>query len=89
MRILVLTVVMALLLVAVLATPAFAVGRPNQECEPDPTTGLLPVPGFNTSGFANASEHYAGEVLNPNQSNPAAKAPASQYDVACFGGHRS
>ena len=71
-RVLLLAVAMALL-VALFATPAFAVGQPNVEC-PDPAT----VPGFNTQGFGNAEQHYAGSKLNPKA--------VSQYDVACFGG---
>jgi hypothetical protein len=78
MRILLLPVVMALL-VALLATPAFAVGQPNAEC-PDPAT----VPGFNTQGFGNAEQHYAGSDKNPNMGNP--QHAVSQYDIACFGG---
>ena len=81
MRVLMLTIVMALLFVALLAAPAFAAGPPNVEC-PEPPT----VPGFTKSGFTDVgSQHYAGARLNPNQGKAQ---PASQYDIACFGGHR-
>jgi hypothetical protein len=38
--------------------------------------------GFNSPGFANASQRYAGSPLNPNASgNPRAVA---EYDIACY-----
>jgi hypothetical protein len=72
---------------AVTGTP----GQPNQSCQavfgvPNPPYGS--PAGFNTAGFANAGNVYAGSGNaaavsgNPNaQSNPNA---VSQYDVACY-----
>jgi len=40
-------------------------GPPNQSCEAQPSSPT----GFDTSGFANAQNHYN---------------PGSQYDVACY-----
>jgi hypothetical protein len=67
----------AVLALSLLAGTALA-GQPNQSCEDQP----LGPAGFDTSGFANAEEHYAGEgsaSLNANSS-----AAVSQYDVACL-----
>jgi hypothetical protein len=75
-----LLVVATVLLVALLATPAFA-GQPNKSCE-DP--GASPTPGFSTGGFENAEAHYAGSEDNPNRGNQ--DKAVSQYDVACFRG---
>jgi hypothetical protein len=68
-----------------LAIPAFAAstgtpGQPNQSCQDVFPSGTLTPQGFNTSGFANADEHYAGsQPQNSNNSHS-----VSQYDVACF-----
>ncbi len=64
-----------------LAIPAFAVstgnqGQPNQSCQEQPSG----PPGFNTSGFANAENQYAGSQPQ-NSGNPNS---VSQYDVACY-----
>jgi hypothetical protein len=73
MRALLLTVAMVLL-VALLAAPAFA-AQPNQSCEEQPSG----PPGFNSGGFANAQGKYAG-AQDQNSKNPKS---VSQYDVAC------
>jgi hypothetical protein len=54
-------------------------GQPNKEASDNPA---LKPPGFSTSGFANAEQHYAGSELNPNQGNT--DKAVSQYDVAGF-----
>jgi hypothetical protein len=55
-----------------------ATGQPS--FTEDPATS---PPGHSSPGFVNVgSQHYAGEVLNPNNGNTA-KA-VSQYDVAGF-----
>ena len=54
-------------------------GQPTKEASEDPA---LKPPGFSTSGFANAEQHYAGSELNPNQGNT--DKAVSQYDVAGF-----
>jgi hypothetical protein len=88
-----------LVVIALAAAPARAAfadntgttGQPNQSCQavfgvPNPPFGS--PAGFNTAGFANAGNVYAGSGHaaavsgNPTaQSNPNA---VSQYDVACF-----
>jgi hypothetical protein len=79
MRVLLLAIVMALLL-GLLAAPAFA-AQPGKECGEDGATSS--PPGFDTPGFANAEEHYAGSEGTPSAANGNPKA-VSQYDVACF-----
>jgi hypothetical protein len=54
-------------------------GQPNQSCEEQPTGPS----GFDTGGFANAEEHYAGSPGTPSAANGNSHA-VSQYDVACF-----
>ena len=54
-------------------------GQPNKEASADPA---LKPPGFSTSGFANAEQHYAGSELDPNRGNT--DKAVSQYDVAGF-----
>jgi hypothetical protein len=54
-------------------------GQPGKEASDNPA---LKPPGFSTSGFANAEQHYAGSELNPNRGNP--DKAVSQYDVAGF-----
>jgi hypothetical protein len=51
-------------------------GQPSQSCEAQPSA----PPGFSTTGFSNAQNHYAGS--QPQNSQNAAS--VSQYDVACF-----
>lgn len=51
-------------------------GQPNQSCQQQPSS----PPGFNTAGFANAENQYAGSQPQ-NSNNPNS---VSQYDVACF-----
>jgi hypothetical protein len=86
MRVLILAIVMALLL-ALLAAPAFAAnphdgatGQPVKECGEEGAE--FSPPGFETDGFSNAEEHYAGEG-EPSLASGNDKA-VSQYDVACF-----
>jgi len=55
-------------------------GQPNQSCQDVFPSGTLVPNGFNTSGFANADAHYAGNQPQ-NSVNPKS---VSQYDVACF-----
>jgi hypothetical protein len=77
-----------LVAVAVSAKPAAAdtttgtPGQPNQSCQAVFPTGPLSPPGFNTQGFANADQHYAGS--GQNTQTPANSHAVSQYDVACF-----
>jgi len=54
-------------------------GQPGKEASDNPA---LKPPGFSTSGFANAEQHYAGSELNPNRGNT--DKAVSQYDVAGF-----
>jgi hypothetical protein len=53
-------------------------GQPSQECGAD--NALANPPGFDSVGFANAEEQYAGSAPQ-NSKNPTS---VSQYDVACF-----
>ena len=55
-------------------------GQPSQSCQDVFPNGPLSPQGFNTAGFANAEEHYAGSQPQ-NSNNPHS---VSQYDVACF-----
>jgi hypothetical protein len=83
---LILASLIALVVLAVVIAPAVAAnphangttGQPNQSCEesqPGP-------PGFNSGGFANAEEHYAGNGKSAAHAN--SDHAVSQYDVACF-----
>jgi hypothetical protein len=54
-------------------------GQPSKVASDNPD---LKPPGFSTSGFANAEQHYAGSELNPNRGNT--DKAVSQYDVAGF-----
>ena len=57
--------------------PAGSGGQPSKE--EDPATS---PPGHSSPGFVNvASQHYAGQALNPNNGK---KGNVSQYDVAGF-----
>ena len=51
-------------------------GQPSQSCQAEPNS----PPGFNSGGFANAEQHYAG-TQPQNSKNPKS---VSQYDVACY-----
>jgi hypothetical protein len=80
---LILASLMAVLVLGVVAAPALAAnppgtGQPNQSCE-DSQPG---PPGFNSGGFANAEEHYAGNGKSASHAN--SDHAVSQYDVACF-----
>jgi len=80
---LILASLMAVLVLCVVAAPALAAnppgtGQPNQSCE-DSQPG---PPGFNSGGFANAEEHYAGNGKSASHAN--SDHAVSQYDVACF-----
>lgn len=56
-------------------------GQPSQSCQSFfGNTGPLTPAGFNTTGFTNATTHYAG-AQPQNSNNPHSVA---QYDVACF-----
>ena len=55
-------------------------GQPSQSCQSVFPSGTFTPNGFNTSGFANAANHYAGSQPQ-NSNNPNS---VSQYDVACF-----
>ncbi len=57
-------------------------GQPNQSCQSVFPTGPLTPQGFNTGGFANAGNVYAGN--GQTTQTPANSAAVSQYDVACF-----
>ena len=53
-------------------------GQPLQDAESQPSEPA----GFQSPGFANAEQHYAGSELNPNRGNT--DKAVSQYDVAAF-----
>jgi hypothetical protein len=79
----VLASLIAFVALAVLIAPAVAAnppgaGQPNQSCEEQPSG----PPGFDSGGFANAEEHYAGN--GPSASHAGSDHAVSQYDVACF-----
>ena len=80
---LILASLVAVLVLGVVAAPALAAnppgpGQPNQSCE-DSQPG---PPGFDSGGFANAEEHYAGNGKSASHAN--SDHAVSQYDVACF-----
>jgi hypothetical protein len=56
-------------------------GQPGKEASDDPA---LKPPGFSTSGFANAEQHYAGSDGTPSANNANSPHAVSQYDVAGF-----
>ena len=73
----------AFVALAVVIAPAIAAhptgtGQPNQSCEEQPSG----PPGFDSGGFANAEEHYAGN--GASASHAGSDRAVSQYDVACF-----
>ncbi len=80
--------VLALTLVMVFGSHAAAAaspgtdGQPNQSCQSVFPTGPLSPAGFNTAGFANAGNVYAGS--GQNTLTPSNFHAVSQYDVACF-----
>ena len=56
-------------------------GQPGAQCG---VSGATQSPnGFNSGGFANAEEHYAGSDGTPSLKAHSDKA-VSQYDVACY-----
>ena len=62
--------------------PSGTTGQPSKSASDDPT---LKPPGFSTTGFANAEQHYANGMdspLNPARGNT--DKAVSQYDVAGF-----
>jgi hypothetical protein len=80
---LVLASLIAFVVLAVVIAPAVAANppgtrQPNQSCEEQPSG----PPGFNSGGFANAEEHYAGNGASASHAN--SDHAVSQYDVACF-----
>ena len=85
-RLLLALAVLSLAVIPFLAKPASAdtntAGQPNQSCQAVFPTGPLTPPGFNTDGFANAENVYAGS--GQNTQTPANPVAVSQYDVACF-----
>ena len=86
-RLLVLAIALLLVGLSLSTKPAAATstgtpGQPNQSCQDQFPTGPLTPPGFNTQGFANAEQHYAGN--GQNTQTPANSHAVSQYDVACF-----
>ena len=61
--------------------------HPRQPQPPRSTDAECRIPalgaaGFQSPGFANAAQHYAGSELNPNKGNT--DKAVSQYDVAAF-----
>ncbi len=60
--------------------PFGTTGQPSKSASDDPT---LKPPGFSTTGFANAEQHYANpdSTGGMNSGNPKV---VSQYDVAGF-----
>ena len=70
--------VVTVLLLALLAAPAFA-AQPNQSCEEQPSS----PPGFDSGGFGNAQSHYAGSENTPSAQHANRDTAVSQYDVAC------
>ena len=66
---------------AVAAPNPSGTGQPGAECGEEGAT--LGPAGFQTGGFANAEEHYAGSEGTPSAAHGGSHA-VSQYDVACF-----
>ncbi len=64
------------------ATSTGTPGQPNQSCQSVFPTGPLTPQGFNTNGFTNATNVYAGS--GQTTLTPANSHAVSQYDVACF-----
>ena len=63
-------------------SPTNPTGQPDQSCQDVfPFGPLFPI-GFNTGGFNQAGQVYAGS--GQNTQTPANPNAVSQYDVACF-----
>jgi hypothetical protein len=71
---------LAALLAAAPAATAFASGQPGAECGEEGATSE--PAGFETAGFANAEEHYAGSD-GTNSLISGNDHAVSQYDIAC------
>ncbi len=82
-----LTLILVLLLALALVGPASAASNPNGTGQPSQSCGSATASmspnGFNTAGFANAANVYAGSPGTPSAANGNSHA-VSQYDVACF-----
>ncbi len=80
-RLLIVTMVIAIVAFSIIGIGAAAAGQPNQSCEETPTTpghsSGAPGSAFNPDGIAGTK--YAGEQ-DQNSQNPHS---VSQYDVAC------
>jgi hypothetical protein len=63
------------------AVPIASAGQPNVSCEDVPAQ--FHPPGFNTGGFANAEEKYAGSENTPSAEHSQSGNAVSQYDIAC------
>ncbi len=78
---------LVLLMALALVGPASAAGNPNGTGQPSQSCGSATASmspnGFNTAGFANAANVYAGSPGTPSAANGNSHA-VSQYDVACF-----
>ncbi len=76
-----------LLLALAVVGPASAASNPNGTGQPSQSCGSATASmspnGFNTAGFANAANVYAGSPGTPSAANGNAHA-VSQYDVACY-----
>jgi hypothetical protein len=55
--------------------PGTTCGSPGAENSP---------PGFNTDGFINAGNHYAGSPDTPSLEHANSVHAISQYDIACY-----
>lgn len=81
----VLVALFAALLIMLLAfAPAAMAGNPNGTGQPDvECEDFSDSPaGFETEGFANAEEHYAGNGASADHAQ--SEHAVSQYDVACY-----
>jgi hypothetical protein len=89
-RLLLALAVLSLAALPFLAKPAAAdtntgtAGQPNQSCQAVFPSGPLTPPGFNTDGFTNAANVYAGSGQNTQNPGNVSPNAVSQYDVACF-----
>jgi hypothetical protein len=57
-------------------------GQPGAECGEE-NASMMPN-GFNSEGFANAEEHYAGSDGTASLAHAHSSHAVSQYDVACY-----
>ncbi len=82
-----LALILVLLLALALVGPASAAANPNGTGQPSQSCGSATASmspnGFNTAGFTNAANVYAGSPGTPSAANGNSHA-VSQYDVACF-----